>query len=200
MAMQVATYRLFGKQAGTYEATQTRVFLHGRTETTRSVSPASNAFCKLMGLTPQFDEHDEQKRKEKLQLLKEAVTAHVQYMGKAGQGKGVDRHFLGLSLCAKEGEDLPALYSDPTFIRSKRWRVSTSNLTHPLFDNWGYGEVVPDGVGLSYSVHPRYCMFNVTSLKETGWSAKLCQLLEEALLEMQTLIEIDQQVTGRSKL
>ena len=50
MAIQVATYRLFGKQCATYESTQVRPYLHGRTETTRSVSPASAAFVDRMGL------------------------------------------------------------------------------------------------------------------------------------------------------
>jgi len=199
MAMQLATYRLWGKQAGTYEATQTRSFLHGRTETTRSVSPESAAFCKAMGKVPKFDEHIESIRKEKLELLNDAVMAHVKYMGKAAAGEGVDRHFLGLSVCAGEGESLPALYSNPVFVRSKTWRVSTSNLTHPLFVNWGFGEVVPDGLGLSYSVHKRFCMFNVTSRKEHEWSTKVCQLLEESLLEMRALVEMDQE-PPKSKL
>lgn len=198
MAMQLATYRLWGKQGGTYEATQTRTFLHGRTETTRSVSTESAAFCNLMGLVPKYDEHIESARKQKLEALQQATTAHTKFMGKAATGQGVDRHFLGLSMCAQEGESLPALYSHPVFARSKRWRVSTSNLTHPLFANWGYGEVVPDGLGLSYSVHPRHCMFNVTSLKEHEWSTKACQLLEEALLEMRALVEADTPL--RSKL
>ena len=198
IAMQLATYRLWGKQGGTYEATQTRTFLHGRTETTRTVSPASAAFCEIMGLNPKYDEHVDSIRKKKLEILKDAVTSHTKYMGKAASGHGVDRHFLGLSMCAQEGEQLPALYSDPVFARSKKWRVSTSNLTHPLFVNWGYGEVVPDGLGLSYSVHPRFCMFSVTSLKEHEWSTKACQLLEEALLEMRALVEMDQ--TMQSKL
>jgi len=197
MAMQLATYRLWGKQRGTYEATQTRTFLHGRTETTRTVSTASAAFCDIMGLVPKYDEHIESIRKKKLETLLQAVTSHGKYMGKAASGQGVDRHFLGLSMCAQEGESLPALYSHPVFARSKRWQVSTSNLTHPLFANWGYGEVVPDGLGLSYSVHPRFCMFNVTSLKEHEWSTKACQLLEEVLLEMRALVEMDKAVQSK---
>lgn len=198
MAIQLATYRLWGKQAGTYEATQTRTFLHGRTETTRAVSPASAAFCEIMGLVPLRDEHIESIRQKKMALLHDAVSAHVKFMGHASKGEGVDRHLMGLSLCASEGESLPALYSHPAYIRAKTWHVSTSNLTHPLFVNWGYGEVVPDGLGLSYSVHPRFCMFNVTTLKETGWSPKVSQLLEEALLEMRNLVEME--VPVRSKL
>ena len=81
------------------------------------------------------------------------------------------------------------LLDDPVFIRSKTWRLSTSHLTHPNFVNWGFGQVVPDGVGVGYSIHPESCIFNITALKETNWTLKLSDLLEEALLEMKGLID-----------
>ena len=197
MAMQLATFRLWGEQGGTYEATQVRPFLHGRTETTRSVSFESEAFIKRMGQSPTFFEKDAVARDEKVSLLKDAVDAHVKYIGNAAKGMGVDRHLFGLSMLVADGEAAPVLYSNPLFARAKTWRVSTSNLTHPKFDNWGYGEVTPNGVGLSYSVHANHCMFSVTSLKEHGWGERLCHHLEETLLEMQALVEIDQPARSR---
>ena len=197
-AMQLATYRLWGEQAGTYEATQVRPFLHGRTETTRTVSPANEAFVKKMGLYPNLREQDQRVREEKVNLLRAAVDSHVKYMGSAAKAMGVDRHFLGLSMLVQDGESTPDLYSNPLFVRSKRWRVSTSHLTHPKFDNWGYGEVYPDGVGLAYSIKSDACCFNVTALKDHGWTDRLCHHLEEALLEMKALVEFDQPI--RSKL
>jgi carnitine O-acetyltransferase len=140
IAMQLATYRLWKEQGGTYEATQVCPFLHGRTETTRTVSPASEAFIKTMGLRPKRDEINESKRQEKLALLQEAVSSHVKYIGSAAKAMGVDRHFLGLALSVNEGEPAPSLFSHPLYARSKTWRVSTSHLTHPRFDSWGYGE------------------------------------------------------------
>ena len=191
MAMQLATYRLFGEQGGTYEATQVRPFLHGRTETTRTVSPASEKFIEAMGLYAKMDEADVMIRKEKLRLLEEATRYHSQYTGNAAAAQGVDRHFLGLSMLIKDEETVPTLFSDPVFIRSKRWRVSTSHLTHPRFACWGFGEVVPDGVGIGYSILPTSCVFHVTALKENGWSEQLAELLEEALLEMRRLIDFE---------
>eukprot|EP00970_Alexandrium_tamarense_P018651 scaffold13358_cov198-Alexandrium_tamarense.AAC.14 len=199
MAMQLATYRLWKEQGGTYEATQVRPFLHGRTETTRTVSPACEAFIKTMGLRPKHDEMDAAKRKEKLELLREAVASHSKYIGMAAKAMGVDRHLLGLALSVKDGETAPPLFSHPLYVRSKTWRVSTSHLTHPRFDSWGYGEVTPNGVGLAYSIHPNNCMICITALREHGWPERLSHLLEEALLEMQTLNEIDSAIPA-SKL
>eukprot|EP00547_Thalassionema_nitzschioides_P001493 CAMPEP_0194206622 /NCGR_PEP_ID=MMETSP0156-20130528/5591_1 /TAXON_ID=33649 /ORGANISM="Thalassionema nitzschioides, Strain L26-B" /LENGTH=652 /DNA_ID=CAMNT_0038933183 /DNA_START=106 /DNA_END=2064 /DNA_ORIENTATION=+ len=190
IAMQLATFRLWGEQGGTYEATQVRPFLHGRTETTRTVSEESEAFVKIMGLFANNSETDDSAREEKIAKLEAAVQAHVKYIGNAAKGLGVDRHLFGLSLLVADGEKAPALYSLPAFVRSKTWRVSTSNLTHPKFDNWGYGEVTTLGVGLSYSVHGDHCMFCVTSLKEHGFAEKLSHILEEALLEMKALVQI----------
>lgn len=191
VAMQLATYRLFREQVGTYEATQVRSFLHGRTETTRAVSIESEAFVKAMGLRPKKDHGDPVQRKVKLDLLKKATTAHAEYTSMAAQALGVDRHFFGLSLLVQEGEAKPALFSDPVFVRSKTWRTSTSHLTHPNFLNWGFGQVVEDGVGIGYSIHPQSCIFNITALAETQWTMKLSHLLEEALLEMQDIINQD---------
>jgi carnitine O-acetyltransferase len=191
--LQLATYRLWeGTQGGTYEATQVRPFLHGRTETTRAVSTESAALVQCFGTEPLWHEaQDAKARSHKLQLLRDATVAHVTYIKNASQAQGVDRHFLGLSLAAQTGERLPDLYQDPLFAKSKRWRVSTSHLTHPRFVNWGYGEVVPDGVGLSYSIHPTHINFSVTALKEHDWVERLCYHLEQALLEFQLLVEAD---------
>ena len=198
VAMQLATYRLFGEQAGTYEATQVRSFLHGRTEVTRAVSMDSEAFIKRMGLRPRHDESDPTIKSEKLALLHKAVQTHSKYTGKAAKAQGVDRHLFGLSMMVQDGEDAPTLYSDPLFQRSKKWRVSTSQLTHPRFNIWGYGEVVPDGVGLSYAILPESCVFNITALRATGWTDKLAELLEEALLEMKRVVE--EEALPKSKL
>jgi carnitine O-acetyltransferase len=188
LAMQLATYRLFGEQVGTYEATQVRRFLHGRTEVTRAVTMESAAFVKRMGMASSTND-DPETRKEKFDLLKKATAAHAAYSALAAQALGVDRHFFGLSMLVDPQEEKPSLFSDPVFQRSKYWRVSTSNLSHPRIVNWGFGQVVPDGVGIGYSVHPDKCIFHISALDETGWSPKLASLLEEALEEMRGIAQ-----------
>ncbi|OLY81656.1 Carnitine O-acetyltransferase, mitochondrial, partial [Smittium mucronatum] len=48
MAVQLAYYRLFDQFVATYESASTRSFAHGRTETARSISVHSVAWCRAM--------------------------------------------------------------------------------------------------------------------------------------------------------
>ena len=96
-------------------------------------------------------------------------------------------------------EARPSLFSNPAYVRAKTWRVSTSHLTHPKFDNWGWGEVVPDGVGVAYSIHPRRCVFNVTARKDTGYSGRMAHYIEEALEEMSEMLELEEMAKGERK-
>lgn len=195
MAIQLATYRLFGKQMATYESTQVRTFLHGRTEVTRSVSPASQAFVEMMG--PQAvvgNELDEEVRRQRVKLFQKAVASHVTYIRKAVHGLGVDRHFFGLSMLLEQGEESPALFSHPLYNRSKQWHVSTSTLPNLP----GFGPVEDDGVGLAYTIEPNNIRFAITARTEYAFADALCHLLEEALVELQYLLEMDE--PQRSKL
>jgi carnitine O-acetyltransferase len=79
-------------------------------------------------------------------------------------------------MLANEEDPMPSLYADPLFVRSKRWRVSTSHLTHPNIDNWGFGEVVPDGLGVGYAIKSDSCVFNICARKEHGWTDKFSNL------------------------
>ena len=196
LAIQLAMYRLVGKQCATYEATQMRSYKHGRTETTRAVYLESASFVKHFGMNAKFNDSISS-IVEKRQYLTNAVEAHVKYIGKAEKGAGVDRHLLGMSMLTGATEKVPDLYKDTLYIRAKTWRVSTSHLTHPRFENWGFGEVVPDGVGVAYGIKNESIIFNITARKCSHFTERMCHLLEEALLEMQLVHEAGSQ---RSKL
>lgn len=200
VAMQLATCRLFGEQCGTYEATQVRRFKHGRTEVTRAVTAESAAFLSKMGLEVAMAEDSVEDLNEKQSLLKEATVAHQTFSRQASEANGVDRHLFGLSMMVGHGEEKPTLYNDPVFSKAQRWRVSTSNLSHPKICNWGFGQVVPDGVGIGYSIHPDHLVFNIAALKETGWSQRLATLLRESLTEMQLVAKSKDNGLPKSKL
>lgn len=112
MALQLAFYRLHGRPGSCYETAMTRRFYHGRTETMRPCTLEALHWCKAM-LDPTVT--DKAKRKA-MQL---AFNKHNQLMAEAQNGKGFDRHLLGLYLIAKEeGLPMPSLFTDPLYAKS----------------------------------------------------------------------------------
>ena len=180
LALQLASYRLFGKQVGTYEATQTRRFLHGRTENTRAVSFQSHAYCRAM-------DNNNTTKQQKLVLLRDAAKTHHDSTIKGSQGLGVDRHLFGLEMAAKTLKGIsPSLFSHPAYTRSKKWRLSTSSLPYTP----GFGPVVADGLGVGYSVNNDELIFNISSRKKNHYVNQFCDLLENALNEMKSVCEV----------
>ncbi len=176
MAIQLAYFRKFGCLRATYEPFSMRAYRHGRTETVRVVSVEAQAFCAAM-------QDAARSPAERLHLLRQAAAAHVAYIKKAAAGKACDRHLWGLRKCMQAGDGpTPAIFQDPVFWRTSTWHVSTSNLSNDLFDGWGWGEVVPDGLGVAYSTNSDVLTFNVTSCK--GWAADFVAEVEQALRDM----------------
>ena len=73
-------------------------------------------------------------------LFSRAAARHIQYANWAADGQGVDRHLFGLKKLLKDGEPVPRIYTDPSFSKSNHWELSTSQLSSPYLDGWGYGE------------------------------------------------------------
>ncbi|KAI8820719.1 acyltransferase ChoActase/COT/CPT [Fimicolochytrium jonesii] len=156
MALQLVFHRIHKEFAAVYETASTRQFKHGRTETCRSLSTDSKAFVEAFdkaGLSPQ----------EKYTLLQKACTAHVAYLNLAGQGRGVDRHLLGLRMVMKPGETAE-IYTDPAYAKSSHWRLSTSGLfPGERILSTGFGTVYPDGYGMNYMIGSKLVKIGVES-------------------------------------
>ncbi|KAI5122447.1 hypothetical protein M0805_008759 [Coniferiporia weirii] len=177
---QLAFHKLEGRPGVCYESAQTRKFQLGRTEVIRSASNESKAWAEAMLNPNESDTH-------RAQLFRRAVARHLQYAAWAADGQGVDRHLFGLKKMLREGESLPEIYKDPAFSRTGHWELSTSQLSSPFLDGWGYGEVVPDGFGLSYSIGDDYIRWTITSLKRD--TAALHHYLAEAATEVRKMME-----------
>ncbi|KAG6821483.1 hypothetical protein H0H93_010207 [Arthromyces matolae] len=139
MIVQLAYRRLIGDDkriGGTYEAATTRKFDKGRTEAIRVVSNESDAWVASMD-DPKVS-NDHRKR-----LFMAAAKRHIELAKSAGIGQGLKK-------LVKEGEEVPELFSDPVFLRSNYWVLSTSAIFSKHFPVYGWGEVVPDGFGVAY--------------------------------------------------
>uniref|UniRef100_UPI0037E79347 peroxisomal carnitine O-octanoyltransferase-like isoform X1 n=1 Tax=Semicossyphus pulcher TaxID=241346 RepID=UPI0037E79347 len=112
LAMQLAYYKLHKGLGSCYETAMTRKFYHARTETMRPCTEEAVSWCKIM-MEPTSDANAKRKA---MQL---AFHKHNKLMAEAQEGKGFDRHLLGLYLIAKEeGRPVPDLFMDPLYARS----------------------------------------------------------------------------------
>lgn len=146
MIIQLAYHKMYGVNRPTYESAATRRFQQGRTETCRSVSDESVAFCNAMA-DPAIPPEECVKR------FRAAVDAHVRYITDASDGRGVDRHLFGLKKCLKEGEELPELFKDRAYSYSGTWFLSTSQLSSEYFNGYGWSQVVDEGYGIAYMIN-----------------------------------------------
>ncbi|KAG8922489.1 Carnitine O-acetyltransferase mitochondrial, partial [Tulasnella sp. 417] len=193
MVIQLAYHRLVAstspqktgrrRNGGTYEAASTRGFLKGRTETIRTVTEESMAWCDSMDDSSTSEE-------ERKRLFKAATKRHGEDAGKAVKAMGVDRHLFGLQKVLKPGEDVPELFKDPLFVRAKTWIVSTSAIFSPHFTRgYGWGQVVPNGFGVAYMTgFPDELKFTVTSQKDQP-NAQFVRELEKAAGDLKSLFE-----------
>ncbi|KAI9264326.1 acyltransferase ChoActase/COT/CPT [Phascolomyces articulosus] len=196
MVIQLAYYKMFGTSRPTYESAQTRKFQRGRTETARSVTEESVAFCKAM-------ENINVSREDKIAAFRAALKAQGAYMGDCVNAHGVDRHLFGLKKTLQPGEEAPALFQDPNYAYSQHWYLSTSQLSSEHFDGYGWGQVVNDGFGCAYMIKKNALQFNVASVKDLEVHGKkhvngtfhFKQCLEDAANELGELLssELDAQ-------
>jgi carnitine O-acetyltransferase len=146
MIIQLAYYKMYGKNRPTYESAATRRFQLGRTETCRTVSDESVAFCNAMADPDVSDE-------DRVALFRKAIAAHIEYIGAASDGKGVDRHLFGLKKLLEPGEELPTIYKDPAYSYSSSWFLSTSQLSSEFFNGYGWSQVIDAGFGIAYMIN-----------------------------------------------
>jgi carnitine O-acetyltransferase len=189
----------------TYESASTKQFLHGRTETVRTVSKPSVAFCQstTLPLVPPTNNNIHSgagnndstttTMPNQLVLLQEAVQAHVNYMKEAKEGRGVDRHLFGLRMMAEKhlrGAPLPSIFTNKAYKQSSHWNISTSHCGCLAISTFGFGPVVSDGFGIGYMIKNNTINFNITSkYEQSQYSSHLfATLLEQSLLHMQAIV------------
>ncbi|MDH3602792.1 MAG: choline/carnitine O-acyltransferase [Candidatus Tectomicrobia bacterium] len=190
LALQVAQYRLFGTFNSTYEVTATRRFLHGRTETLRSVSHEAADFVKKLTAADATVE-------SKVAALKTAAQTHVTRRQECMAGMGVERHLFGLlNMYDRFGAELgisqlPAIFNDPSWLILRHDTLSTASSPDPTgVVLAGFGPVVEDGFGVCYTIIEDRMTITLTS--KTLMAKPLetfASKLSAALLDMAALMQ-----------
>ncbi|KAM9287816.1 peroxisomal carnitine O-octanoyltransferase isoform 2-T4 [Cariama cristata] len=161
LALQLAYYKYHGRPGCCYETAMTRRFYHGRTETIRPCTMEAVEWCKSM-LDPSESTY------QQLQLMHKAFAKHNKMRKECENGKGFDRHLLGLLLIAQEqGLPVPELYVDHAFTASGgggNFILSTSLTGYTRFS----GSAVPmvhHGYGFFYAIRDDRIVTSCSSWK-----------------------------------
>ncbi|ROI15142.1 Carnitine O-palmitoyltransferase 1, liver isoform [Anabarilius grahami] len=196
LALQLAYYRDRGTFCLTYEASMTRLFREGRTETVRSCSNESCAFVLALDVG--------EDREHCCKLFRKAAEKHQNLYRLAMTGSGIDRHLFCLYVVSKYlGVESPFLKE----VLSEPWRLSTSQtpvqqmelfdlVNHPEFISLGggFGPVADDGYGVSYIIMGEEMInFHVSckhSCTETD-SHKFGSQISQAMLDLMSLLNPD---------
>jgi len=211
-AIQLAYYKDAGKFALTYEASMTRLYLHGRTETVRSFTNESREFISAMCA-------DNKDKAECIKLLRAACDVHQTMYRKAMAGQGLDRHMFGLYVACKglgyESEFLKSALtipwvlstsqqpqqqiehtadcSNPKFMNMGKLSTSNPNFAKMVCPGGGFGPVSDQGYGISYMIPGDLRLFfHISSKKSTPTtsSKRFQTLLEESLKEIRELFDV----------
>ncbi|XP_042363360.1 LOW QUALITY PROTEIN: carnitine O-palmitoyltransferase 1, liver isoform-like [Plectropomus leopardus] len=196
MALQLAYYRDQGRLCLTYEASMTRLFKEGRTETVRSCTNESSAMIRAL----EGGEATDVCRR----LFHEAAEKHQNLCRMAMTGAGIDRHLFCLYVVSKYlGVESPFLKE----VLSEPWRLSTSQspMHVEMFDlvnypdyvscGGGFGPVADDGYGVSYNIVGEELLnFHISCKKscpDTG-SRKFGTQIRKALNDLLRLLSPNQ--------
>jgi carnitine O-acetyltransferase len=181
MSMMLAYYQLYGKVVCAYEPVLTKSFYHGRTEAMRQATMEAKHLCEVFCDPTTGPE-------EKLAALRNATWVHSELVKECAKGKGVDRHLFALK-CIAEKNGLPV----PAFFNSNQWKtlnhtiLSTSNCGNPSLALFGFGPVVPDGLGIGYIIKDTCLHYSISSKHRQ--TTRYALTLEATLQEMANLLE-----------
>ncbi|KAI9341030.1 acyltransferase ChoActase/COT/CPT [Zopfochytrium polystomum] len=175
LALQATWASLYKDPTPVYESASTRLFKHGRTETGRSLTVDTWAFA--VGFNDRRLSVD-----KKRSLFYKGIESQSNIMKEAAFGKGIDRHLLGLRCMIKNEEEQKqaTLFTDPAYIQSMYFKLSSSNMSNPGNFYGGFGPVVPEGYGVNYSIGKDFLNFSV-SCKSSCSTTSSVQFRDELL-------------------
>ncbi|KAJ6141785.1 hypothetical protein N7497_010884 [Penicillium chrysogenum] len=178
MTIQLAYFKMYGKNRPTYESASTR-------KPHRDNPHRLRRERRLL----QGSRRPHHPREETVKLFRAALAQHTKYTQEASAGHGVDRHLFGLKKLLQPGEKLPEIYQDPAYTYSSSWYLSTSQLSSEFFNGYGWSQVIDDGFGIAYMINENSLNFNIVC-KRIG-AERMSHFLSEAATELRDLLMPD---------
>uniref|UniRef100_A0A0N4ZQL6 Carn_acyltransf domain-containing protein n=1 Tax=Parastrongyloides trichosuri TaxID=131310 RepID=A0A0N4ZQL6_PARTI len=160
IAFQVAYYRIHKSHPPTYETGTLRKFSEGRTETIRLPNIDTANFVEKLY-------QNKSTVIELSDLLKIAIESHKNYGILAMNGKGIDRHMLGLRIASRElCIPLPEIFKSNIYKKMMDFKVSTSQVPTKYPLSLSFGPSSPDCYGICYNPREKEIIFTITAYNE----------------------------------
>ena len=120
--------------------------------------------------------------------ISDNTCTHITQQTLLVKGHGVDRHLLGLRCQIKTEEEKKKayLFTDPSYIQSMSFALSTSNMSPGDHLYGGFAPVVPNGYGINYALGKSKVKLSVStwiSDKETD-GYRLKDSIDQTLVEL----------------
>ena len=147
LVIQIASRLYFGYQPPSWETVNMRPFYMGRVDIVQVVLPEVAEFCTtaLNTAVPAF---------ERKALFFEAAKAHNKNILRASRGHGFAGHLYSLQEVLRDDEDLPTLFSDPTYGRTRPAKLMTdcSEWVKSVIQEGGWVMPDPEHVWVHYDI------------------------------------------------
>lgn len=185
LSFQLAYRRAFGNYVSTYESCSTAAFRNGRTETMRPCTMRTKQFCEAV-LKAKHNLHEAELRI----MLDQCSKLHVQLTKEAAMGQGFDRHLFALKDMALTNKmPLPDIFMSEAYQKLNRNIISTSTLTSDALLAGAFGPVVPDGLGIGYSINNDECGVLFTSYKNGCNGKMFLDGLKQAFCDIRNVLK-----------
>ena len=122
LMIQVAARLHYGYSPPSWDIITLRQFRKGRNDILQVQTPAVEAFC-AAATSPDLDTIPLAERRR---LFAEAAKSHAREVAVTRRGRGWYRHLVALQDMLEPGEEEPALYSDPLYLKIRPRKVFTT--------------------------------------------------------------------------
>lgn len=132
---------------------------------------------------------------DQVAALAAALKEHLGWLAASTNGRGVDRHLMGLRItAAMAGGGTPPLFRDPAYERTSTYALSSSNNSSPglggeYFEMGGFGAPLVDCYGVAYQIqdHAIACTVSSDARCAGRCASRFATVVEGALTDVFSL-------------
>ena len=186
LVIQLASLHYFGYNPPSWETITMRTFDKGRVDIIQTVLPEVADFCTAMRSSSSSTNTNLPKSRLR-ELFQKAAKAHTNAVTRISRGRGFAHHLYALQEVRNEGEEVPSLFKDPMYSRTRPGKIMTDCVDwEDAISEGGYVMPDPEHVWVHYQVDEERCRFAVKA--PMGRAAEFVEKLELAARAVKELL------------